>query len=94
MISVPSRSRLPRLRRTSSPQLQAHADLRTCAKAGVIAALGYGTGQALASVLGTIDADEIWTLGVVLVAGALIGLIAHFRATRRRRLGEAPLGSD
>ena len=60
----------------------------------VIAALGYGTGQALASVLGTIDAEEIWTLGVVLVAGALIGLIAHFRATRRRRLGEAPLGSD
>ncbi len=32
--------RLPWLRRTSGPQLQAHADLRTCAKAGVIAALG------------------------------------------------------
>ena len=36
-----------------------------------IAAMGYGTGHALASVLGTIDADEIWTMGVLLVAGAL-----------------------
>ena len=58
-----------------------------------IAALGYGTGQALASVLGTIDADEIWTMGVLLVAGALIWLIARFRAARRR-LGEGPLGSE
>ena len=58
-----------------------------------IAALGYGTGRALASVLGTIDADEIWTMGVLLVAGALIGLFARFRAARRRRLGEGPVGS-
>ena len=58
-----------------------------------IAALGYGTGQALASVLGTIDADEIWTMGVLLVAGALIWLIARFRAARRR-VGEGPLGSE
>ena len=58
-----------------------------------IAALGYGTGQALASVLGTIDADEIWTMGVLLVAGVLIWLIARFRAARRR-VGEGPLGSE
>ena len=58
-----------------------------------IAALGYGTGHALASMLGAIDADEIWTIGVLLVAAALIGLIARFRAARRRRLGEGPVGS-
>ena len=58
-----------------------------------IAAMGYGTGHALASVLGTIDADEIWTMGVLLVAGVLIWLIARFRAARRR-VGEGPLGSE
>lgn len=58
-----------------------------------IAALGYATGHALASVLGPIDADEVWTMGILLVAGALIWLIARFRAARRR-VGEGPLGSE
>ncbi|HDR9125728.1 TPA: DedA family protein [Burkholderia vietnamiensis] len=59
-----------------------------------IAALGYGTGQALASVLGTIDADEIWTIGALLAASALAWWLARVRAAQVRRLGEGPLGSD
>lgn len=60
----------------------------------VIAIVGYGSGHALAALLGTVDADELWTMGALLVASALAWWLARVRAARVRRLGEGPLGSE
>ncbi|MGE4367807.1 DedA family protein, partial [Thermomonas sp.] len=59
-----------------------------------IAIVGYGSGHALAALLGMVDADEFWTIGALLAASALAWWLARVRAAQVRRLGEGPLGSD
>ncbi len=50
----------------------------------LIASVGYWSGHALASLLGTIDADELWGLAVLLLMGLTAWLVARYRGRHAR----------
>ena len=52
--------------------------------AGLIAGIGYGTGQVLVQLLKTIDADELWGLSLLLVLGLVWWLLGRRRALNNK----------
>lgn len=50
----------------------------------LVAGLGYGAGNVLSHLFMQVDADELWSLAVLLAAAALWWLFAHRRARRHQ----------
>ena len=50
----------------------------------LIASIGCGTGQALVHLLGVVDADELWSLSLLLILGIAWWLLARRRALNNK----------
>lgn len=60
--------------------------LGACVWAALVAGLGYGTGRVLGHALQAIDADELWSLAIVLAAAVLAWLWARRRQRCKQHL--------